>query len=194
MKWFLTYSSLNIWNIRHVWEKDVIIALVRSWSHQPLLAPSVSISGWNSVKSGGQHRFLNITPNNLRTRTRQKVFCDQDLVVDVRHPTKWISTRITTRTRILITMQARTPSQVVTINEMNRRSKDSMFRGRDKRQVLRLDRGEPAVSYKWTGWVWELTVEVQDCRKSTDHFQGIYRIYPNLIKKNRSMSTCNRLD
>jgi len=24
-------------------------------------------------------------------------------------------------------------------------------------------------------------VEVQDCRKITDHFRGIYRIYPNLI-------------
>ena len=25
-------------------------------------------------------------------------------------------------------------------------------------------------------------VEVQDCRKITDHFRGIYRMYPNLIK------------
>ena len=25
-------------------------------------------------------------------------------------------------------------------------------------------------------------VEVQDCRKITDYFRGIYRIYPNLIK------------
>jgi hypothetical protein len=30
--------------------------------------------------------------------------------------------------------------------------------------------------------------------KITDHFRGIYRIYPNLIKENRRMSTCNRLD
>jgi hypothetical protein len=37
-------------------------------------------------------------------------------------------------------------------------------------------------------------VEIQDCRKITDHFRGIYRIYPNLIKENRRMSTCNRLD
>jgi hypothetical protein len=37
-------------------------------------------------------------------------------------------------------------------------------------------------------------VEVQDCRKFTDHFRGIYRIYPNLIKENRRMSTCHRLD
>ena len=40
----------------------------------------------------------------------------------------------------------------------------------------------------------EYPVEVQDCKKITDHFRGIYRIYPNLIKENRRMSTCNRLD
>ena len=38
-------------------------------------------------------------------------------------------------------------------------------------------------------------VEAQDCRKITDHFRDIYRIlYPNLIKENRRMSACNRLD
>ena len=37
-------------------------------------------------------------------------------------------------------------------------------------------------------------VEVQDCRKIMDYFRGIYRIYPNLIKENRRMSTCNWLD
>ena len=37
-------------------------------------------------------------------------------------------------------------------------------------------------------------VEVQDCRKITDHFRGIYRIYPHLIKESRRMSTCNRLN
>ena len=39
-------------------------------------------------------------------------------------------------------------------------------------------------------------VEVRDCRKITDHFfRGIYRIiYPNLIKENRRMSSCNGLD
>ena len=36
-------------------------------------------------------------------------------------------------------------------------------------------------------------VEVQDWRKISDHFRGIYRIYPNPIKENRRMSTCNRL-
>ena len=45
---------------------------------------------------------------------------------------------------------------------------------------------------------WQLVVdkpvEVQDCKKFTDHFKGIYRIYPNLIKENRKMSTCHRLD
>ena len=37
-------------------------------------------------------------------------------------------------------------------------------------------------------------VEVQDCRKITDHFRGIYRIYSNLIKENQRMSTYNQLD
>ena len=37
-------------------------------------------------------------------------------------------------------------------------------------------------------------VEVQDCRKITDKFRGVYGIYPNLLKENRRMSTCNRLD
>ena len=36
-------------------------------------------------------------------------------------------------------------------------------------------------------------VEIQDCRKITDHCGGTYRVYPNLIKENRRMSTCNRL-
>jgi hypothetical protein len=35
----------------------------------------------------------------------------------------------------------------------------------------------------------KLPVEVQDCRNITDHFRGIYRIYSNLIKENRRMST-----
>ena len=32
-------------------------------------------------------------------------------------------------------------------------------------------------------------VEIQDCSKITDHFRGIYGIYPNLRKENRRMST-----
>ena len=35
-------------------------------------------------------------------------------------------------------------------------------------------------------------VEVGDCRKITDRFRGICRIYPNLMKENRRMLTCNR--
>ena len=30
-------------------------------------------------------------------------------------------------------------------------------------------------------------VEVEDFRKITDHFRGIYRIYPNLMKENQRM-------
>ena len=30
--------------------------------------------------------------------------------------------------------------------------------------------------------------------KIIDHFRGTYRIYPNLMKENRRMLTCNRLD
>ena len=37
-------------------------------------------------------------------------------------------------------------------------------------------------------------VEVQDLGKITNHFRGIYRIYPNLIQENRRMPTYNRLD
>jgi len=36
-------------------------------------------------------------------------------------------------------------------------------------------------------------VEVQDFRKITNFFGGIYRTFHNLIKENRKMSTCNRL-
>jgi hypothetical protein len=37
-------------------------------------------------------------------------------------------------------------------------------------------------------------VEIQDCSKITNHFRGMHRICPNLMKENRRMSTCNRLD
>ena len=59
-------------------------------------------------------------------------------------------------------------------------------------EVSLTDQGEPAVSYRWTGLVWEITGCY--CRKITNHFKGIYRIYPNLIKENRKVSACNRLD
>ena len=45
-------------------------------------------------------------------------------------------------------------------------------------------RGEPAL----------VTDELQDFRKIADHFRGIYRIYPSLMKENQRMLTCNRLD
>ena len=45
---------------------------------------------------------------------------------------------------------------------------------------------------------WQLVtdepVEVQEYKKITDHFRGIYRIYPNLIKENWGISICNQLD
>ena len=37
-------------------------------------------------------------------------------------------------------------------------------------------------------------IEVQNCKKFINHFRGFYRIYPNLIKENQSMSTCKWLD
>ena len=37
-------------------------------------------------------------------------------------------------------------------------------------------------------------LKVQDWRKMTNRFRGIYRIYPTLIKDNRRMSPYNRLD
>ena len=48
---------------------------------------------------------------------------------------------------------------------------------------------EPAVSYRWTGWVWEIT---SWCLRL--QFRGIYRIYLKWLKQIRKMSTCNRLD
>ena len=40
----------------------------------------------------------------------------------------------------------------------------------------------------------EKPVEVQDGKKIAGHYRGICRICPNLMKENRRMSTCNRLD
>ena len=56
------------------------------------------------------------------------------------------------------------------------------------------DQGTPAVSYKWTGWVWEITSRSWRLQENYWSFRGIYRIYPNLVKENRRMSTCNQLD
>ena len=49
------------------------------------------------------------------------------------------------------------------------------------------DQGEPAVSYRWTGGVW-------DFRRITYQFWKIYRIHLKWVKQNRKMSTWNRLD
>ncbi len=54
--------------------------------------------------------------------------------------------------------------------------------------------GEPAVSCRWTGWVWEITGWSWRLQEIYDHLRGIYRIYLKWMKRNRTMSTCNRLD
>ena len=40
----------------------------------------------------------------------------------------------------------------------------------------------------------DLSLEVQTYKKITNKIEGNYRIYPNLIKGNWRMSTCDRLD
>ena len=47
----------------------------------------------------------------------------------------------------------------------------------------------------WENWplVTDEPVEVQDFRKLTNPFRGIYRTFHNLIKKNWKMSICNQL-
>ena len=56
-------------------------------------------------------------------------------------------------------------------------------------------RGELAVTYRWTGEDWEITDWSSRLpQEITDHLWGIYRLYPNLIKGNWRMSTCNWLD
>ena len=49
------------------------------------------------------------------------------------------------------------------------------------------DRGEPHLVTDEPVEFEKYPVEVQDCRKITDHFRGIYGIYPDLIKENRRM-------
>ena len=57
------------------------------------------------------------------------------------------------------------------------------------------DRGEPAASYKWTGWVLKNDLlKFKTAGESPIHSEGIHRIYPNLMKENQRMWTCNRLD
>ena len=55
------------------------------------------------------------------------------------------------------------------------------------------DRGEPAVSYKWTGWVWDITGWSSRLHENYQSFRGICRIHPNLIEGYCRMWTCNRL-
>ena len=59
--------------------------------------------------------------------------------------------------------------------------------------VWSYDWGEPAVSYNEPVEFEKQPVEVQNCKKFTNYFRGIHRIYPNLIKGNRRIWTCNRL-
>jgi hypothetical protein len=45
------------------------------------------------------------------------------------------------------------------------------------------EKGEPTASYRWTGWVWEMSfLMFKTSRKITDCFRGINRIYLELIK------------
>ena len=57
------------------------------------------------------------------------------------------------------------------------------------------DWGEPAVNYKWTGWVLRNNrLKFMTAGELPIIFREIYRIYSNLIKENRRMSTYNWLD
>ena len=67
-------------------------------------------------------------------------------------------------------------------------------RGREAPRVPTYDRGEPTVTYKWTGWVWKITGWSSRLLEINDHFKRIYTIYPILTKENQRMSTCNRLE
>ena len=49
-------------------------------------------------------------------------------------------------------------------------------------------------SYRLTGWVWETTAWSWRLQENYRSFRAIYRIYPNSMKENRSMSTFNQLD
>ena len=57
------------------------------------------------------------------------------------------------------------------------------------------DRREPAVSYKWTGWVWEIhRWKSKIARKLPTILEEFIEYTFNLIKENRRMWTCKQLD
>ena len=45
-----------------------------------------------------------------------------------------------------------------------------------------------------TSWLWDITGWSSRLQENFWSFRGIYRMYPDSIKKNQSMSTCNQLD
>ena len=47
------------------------------------------------------------------------------------------------------------------------------------------DKGEPAVSYRFTGWAWEISGRSSTLQEITDHFRRIFRIYPIYWTKTR---------
>ena len=53
---------------------------------------------------------------------------------------------------------------------------------------------EPSTSYKWSGWVWEITdLKFKDFKKSADHSRGIHANIPQ-INKEQKIVTCTLLD
>jgi hypothetical protein len=64
----------------------------------------------------------------------------------------------------------------------------------DEIRVMTNDRGEPAVSYRWTGWVWEIS---SWCSRLQENYRSLQRnlwLIPQINIENRRMSTCNPLD
>ena len=80
-RWLLATT----WNCRQIGYKDGSYSCrpQLGWgglSHQPLLAPSVNISDYSSVKSSGPtYLFLNIILNNFTTRTGRKVWSNRGM-------------------------------------------------------------------------------------------------------------------
>ena len=53
---------------------------------------------------------------------------------------------------------------------------------------------ESAVSYKWTGWVWEITSRSSRLHENYRSFSRNLEEYTQFNKGTQRMSTCNRLD